>query len=251
MKNRLKANNLPVIIAALGGIALVLRRVMYATAVDAKGLLPLHHPLAIALGVVSVVVVLYCALAVRKLDGSAEYADNFGASTSAAVGHVLAALGILATVLLKEPLMPNYLGKGWYVLGMASWVCLFLAGFARMRGKQPNFLLHLIPCLFLLLHIVNQYQIWSGNPQSQDYVFALFGTMALMFFAFYNSAFDVGIGRRRMQLFMGLMAVYFLLAELANTQYLWLYVGGIAWALTDLCSLTPVPKPNPEPKEEK
>lgn len=251
MKKFLKPTNLPVITASLGGIALVLRKMLYAFAVDAKGLLPLYHPLEIALGLLSAGALVYILLTVWKLDGSAQYADNFAADRYALAGHIAAAAGIVLTVLTREPMMPGYLGQGWLVLGYLAPVCLVLAGIDRYRGRQPFFLLHLVPCLFLVFHIVNHYQFWSGNPQLQDYVFTLFGSMALMFFGFYNAAFDANSGRRRMQLFMGMAAVYLLLAELAQTRYPWLYLGGILWALTGLCTLTPVPKPEPEPKEEK
>ena len=55
-------------------------------------------------------------------------------------------------------------------------------------------------------------------------------------------AFDVGLGRRRMQLATGLMAAYLGYAALSGSGYLILYFGCAVWALTDLCSLTPKPK---------
>ena len=85
----------------------------------------------------------------------------------------------------------------------------------------------------------------------QDYGFALLGGMALALFAYYTAGFDVGMGRRRMQLFMAMAAVYLLAAELATTGYPWLLLGGIVWAMTDICTLTPKPKPEPEEREEK
>lgn len=250
MKNLLKSTNLPAVTAALGGVALVLRRMLYAFAVDEKNLLPVNHPLELVLSVVTLAALVYILLSVWKLDGSEVYEDNFSADKPAMVGHMAAAAGILVTMLTNGPRMPGYLGSIWQWLGFASPVCLLLAGLARGRGKQPFFLFHLIPCLFLVMHIVNHYQLWSGNPQFQDYGFTLFGSMALMFFGFYSAAFDVGSGKRRMQLIMGLGAAYLLLAELARSRYPWLSLGGILWALTGLCSLTPVPKPEPAPNAE-
>lgn len=251
MKNLFAPKNLPVITAGLGGIALVLRKLLYAVAVDEKNLIPLNHPLEIGLGIVSAAALLYVAVMAWKLDGSDAYQDNFTPDRAAMAGHTAAAVGIVLTLLTKKPTMPGYLGSIWLVLGYLSPVCLLLAGINRLRGKQPFFALHLLPCLFLVFHIINHYQTWSANPQFQDYVFTLLGTMALMLFAFYTSAFDVDAGRRRMHLFMGHAAVYLLMAELATTQYPWLYLGGIVWALTGLCTLTPVPKPAAEEKPEK
>lgn len=249
MKKILKPAHLPALAAILGLLALVLRRMVYMFAMDGRGLLVNGHPLAKALWVLTAAAMTFLAAAVWKLDGSAVYEDNFAASRQAMLGHFAAALGVLSTVLTNEPRMPGYLGTVWLVLGYTAPVCLAWAGVERGRGTMPSFLLHLIPCLFLLIHMINHYQMWSADPQVMDYAFMLFGTMALMLFAFYAAAFEAGMGRRRMHLFMGLGAVYLLLAELATGQYPWLYLGGIAWAMTDLCTFEP--KAVPESKKEK
>lgn len=250
MKKYLKPTNLPFFTLALGIAALVLRTMLYLFCLDTKGLLPFYHPLELALVLLSAASLGYLLVTVRKLDGSCQYSDNFQASPPAAAGHFAAAVGILLTMLTRYPGMPGYLGTLWTVFGWLSPVCLAAAGLARKQGNQPFFALYLVPCLFLVFHIINHYQSWCADPQLQNYAFALFGNMALMFFSFYSAAFSAGVGQRRMHLFMGLAAVYLLLAELATTHYFWLCLGGIAWALTSLCSLTPVPKPEPEQKEE-
>lgn len=250
MKNVFKPTNLPKLTAVLGVIGLVLRRLLYAVAVDERNLLPANHPLELLLWVVTAAALVYITVTVWKLDGSNRYVDNFGPSFPAAVGHVVMAAGVLLTVLLNVPMLENGIGRIWKVLGFLSAPCLLLAGYGRLQGKRPFFLLHLIPCLFLVFHIVNHYQVWSGNPQLQDYLFTLFGTIALMFFTFYHAAFDVGSGRRRMHLFMGLAALYLCIVDLSFTEYLFLYVGGITWVLTDLCTLTPKPRPQPKESEK-
>lgn len=241
MRKARKSDSLPVVMAGLGAIAMVLRRLLYLFATDIKNLLTANHPLEIALGCLTGAAMVYLLLRVWKSDGSNLYGNNFAPSRTAFYGHCAAAAGIALTVLTRGPVMRNYLGAAWSVLGGMAPACLVSAGYCRMRGKQPFFGLHLLPCLFLVFHVVNHYQVWSGNPQFQDYGFALFGTMALLFFAFYTAAFDVDVGRRRMQLGMGLAAVYLCLAELGQTRYPWLYLGGSLWALSDLSTLEPVP----------
>lgn len=247
----LRTKNLPVITVALGAVGMVLRQLLYAFCLDEKFLLPQNHPIEILLWAVTVAALGYIGVSAWKLDGSNRYADNFSPSSKAALGHILAAVGILLTAVLNEPRMANNLGVIWKILGLLSGPCLMAAAFSRMQGKRPFFLLHMIPCLFLVFHIINHYQLWSGDPQLQDYIFALFGTMALMFFSFYMAAFDVGSGRRRMHLFMGLAAVYLCMVSLPQTEYLYLYVGGILWVLSDLCTLTPKPRARQPKKEEK
>ncbi|MBQ2927510.1 MAG: hypothetical protein IJD98_02945 [Oscillospiraceae bacterium] len=243
MNNSCKKRKLPAAAALLGCAAALLRVMLYGLAQEQRGLLVQGHPLTWALIVLSAAALAIIGFGAWKLDGSGEYCHNFGPNPRAFAGHLAAAAGIGITMLTRMPQMYGYLGQLWRLLGWLSPLCLVAAGFARKKGKQPFFLLHLIPCLFLAVHIVNHYQQWCADPQLHNYAFALFGQMALMFFAFYTAAFDANIGQRRMQLFMGLSAVYLLLAELVTTRYFWLLAGGIAWAITDLCSLTPVPKP--------
>ncbi len=237
MKIMEKPKYLPLLCAVLGVAGLTVRRGLYAVAVDQRGLLTAHHPLEIALWLLTAAVLALIVSAVWKQKGSNRYIDNFGPSAPAAAGQVLAAAGIALTVIGGSPKMTGLLGTLWTVLGLASVPCLALAGFARLKGRRPFFLLHMIPCLFLAFHIVDNYRSWSGDPQLQDYLFALLGFMALTFFAFYNAAFDVGSGRRRMQLGMGLAAVYLCFVDLAQADCPWLDLGGIAWAATGLCAL--------------
>lgn len=252
MKNLFKPKNLPWLAAGLGVVGFFLRWMLYAVAVDEKGLLPLWHPLEVLLWLVTAAAVVLILVKVWKLDGSARYEDNFAPSRAAAVGHFAAAAGILLTVLFYDVKMDGALAAAWKVMGILAAPGLALAGLCRIQGKRPFFLLHLSACLFLVLHIVNHYQTWSGNPQLQDYVFTMFGAITLMLYAFYHAAFDVGSGKRRMQLSMGLLAVYLCCVALSGGEYPLLYLGGIFWAMTDLCSFTPVPKPreNPNPESE-
>ena len=128
------------------------------------------------------------------------------------------------------------------VLGAASAVGLIVAGRCRRAGKCPLFLTHLAVCAFFVVHMLGNYGIWCSNPQLQDYWLDLSASALMALFAFYEAAFDVGLGRRRMQLATGLMAAYLGCAALSGSGYLILYFGCAVWALTDLCSLTPKPK---------
>ena len=247
MKKSTIARSLPLLAAGLGLVALGLRWALYAFAADSWGLLPAWHPLEIILWLLSAAVLVGIPLAVKNCKGSNRYSDNFGPSFPAAAGHILAAAGILLTVLLNDPQMPGLVGFAWKLLGWASVPCLAAAGFARAKGKRPFFLLHITVCLFLVFHIIDPYRSWSGNPQLQDYLFALLGTMALALYAFYLSAFEVGSGRRRMLMGMGLEAIFLCLTNLAGTPYPYLYLGCVIWVFTGLCA--PVPKRRPKEGE--
>lgn len=233
MKKFSDSRKLSVMMLFFGFAAFLLRTALYAAAVDVKGLLMRGHPLEIVLMVLTAAVLLLVAWVVRKQE-TVLPAD--AGNLSAAVGNVAAGAGILATVLTGQPVMNNYLGIAWRYLGFAAPVCLVLAGAARVVGKRPFFLLHVVSCLFFLLHIITRYQLWSAQPQMQNYVFALLGAAALMFFGFYTAAGEADCGNPQMRLGMGLAAGYLCMAELARSSGPALYLGGILWVLTELRS---------------
>jgi hypothetical protein len=116
-----------------------------------------------------------------------------------------------------------------------------------MNGKQPEFFFHGAVCLFFALHLVCCCRVWSSETQLARYGFALLASIGLMLTGYYHSAFVAGIGTRRMQLFTGLMTGFFCLAAIPGSGNPVLYLTGAAWALTNLCVLTP-PKRRPRPK---
>ncbi len=231
------SRKLPLIMLAFGIAGLLLRMGLYAVVVDAKGLLLRNHPLTIALTVLTAAALTVVVLAVRKMEKDCCFEDCYPANMPAALGSVAAAVGILATVFLGAPAMGGYLGRAWRLLGLAAPVGLLLCAMARVQGNRPFFLCHVAVCLFYVLHVVTRYQLWSGNPQLQDYLFSLLGCMTLMFFGFYAAALEAGCGNRRMTMAMGLAAIYLCMTELGQSSDPWLYLGGTLWVLTDLVSM--------------
>ncbi len=243
MKMLWKPNYLPQLVWGGAGMALVQRLLLYALAVDEKGLLIPGHPKEICLALLSLAVLGMLALGTWKLGNSGDFTPCFRPSREAKWGHWAAAAALALHLLTSQVQGPGSFDKVWLTLGLLTPLCLVLAGQARGQGKKPFFPLHLIPCLFLLLDLVGHYQQWSGDPQMQNYVFAVFGCAALMLYGMYCTAWDAGMDSRRMRLFMGLAAVYLLAAELGHTDSPWLCLGGMAWAMADLSRPDPAAGP--------
>ena len=237
MKNLNKHTALVGAVLLLSVGAGFLRRILYAAALDEKGLLVRNHPIAIALWALVAVGSLLILWATRRCGGKSSYEDNFGPSTLAVLGHSFMACAVLMMTLQVTFPLPGPLGLIWKVLGFASAAGLVWAGLYRKLGKLPFFGIYAALCLFLLLYLVSCYQLWSSNPQLQDYVFALLGAMGLMFFGFYTAAMEADCGSYRMRLGAGLAAIYLCLGELARSSCPALYLGGILWVLTDLFSI--------------
>lgn len=237
MKTRKNGSWLTLAMLLFGIIAFSLRRQLYLTAVDDKNLLLRGTPLEQGLLLLTVGVLIFLLLALRKTAGFGWYEDHYGASILAAVGHVAMALAILYTMLTERPSIMGHMGTAWRWLGLAAPFCLLLAGRARQADEKPFFGLHVEVCMFLIVHIVNHYQLWSSNPQTMDYLFSLLSMIALALFAYYTAAFETDCGNCRMVRLTGLAAVYLCLAELGWSTQPLLYLGGMLWALTSMCSV--------------
>lgn len=243
---------LPVLTVILGLAVMALRLLLYGFCQDGRGLVNDGHILSLLVwGLTSFAAVL-TVLFVWQLDGSLKYADNFSPSRVSALGAFALAAGIALT-LLSSLLALTGLERLRNLAALIAVPSLIWVGICRWRGKRPSFIFHAAVCLYLTLFAVSHYQTWSSRPQLQDYLFTMGGVILLMLFAYYQTAFDVGLGKRRMQLLTGLMAAFACLAALAQGEDLLLYLTGAVWALTNLCRLVPVPrarKHTPAPTEE-
>lgn len=242
MKKILEPKILPFWMLGMGVVALGLRFALYAVAVDEKNLLTSGHPLEILLWLLTAAALALVIAAVRPLDGSNRYEDNFGPSAAGAVGSFALAAGILLSVVFSGTGAYAGLNRLRNLLGYLAAASLVAVGVCRLRGRQPFFGFHGLVCLFFAIHMVSRYQTWSGNPQLQDYAFSLGACVALMLFAFYQTAFEVGSGRRRMQLGTGLMALYLCIGALYGAECPLICVTGGVWAVTNLCPLRAIPE---------
>ena len=234
-------NYLPHTFAALGIAAAAARLGLMQFGVDGKGLLILWHPLDLLVWAVTAAAVILVVLTFRKLDGSNLYADNFGPDAPAAIGCT-ALMGGIAAVVSVAPNSFIRLEVIRMYLGLLALPALLWVGVCRIRGKQPSFLLQGTVCLYLVIHTVSHYQGWCARPLMHSFLFPMAASICLTLFAYYQTAFDVGLGNRRMQLGVGLLGSFFCLAAAAGGEDLMLYLGGAVWMLTNLANLTPVPK---------
>lgn len=240
MKHLLNPKNLPAVTLFLSAAAMLLRWLAYLFAVDHKGLLITWHPLMVLLWLVCAAAAVLIVTTVWKLDGSRRYSHNFRPSIPAALGAVILALGILLTVFTSDAYYG--LSRVRDMLGYVAASVLTLVAVNRIRGTKPPFLLHTLVCAFFAVHMVSRYRLWSGQPQLLDYFFDMTACVCLLLFAFYQASFEVGMGKRRMQLATGLIGTFACFAALAYTEFPLIYGCGGIWTITNLCTLNPVPR---------
>ena len=211
--------------AVAGLVVLAMRNILYSTAVDATGRVAAGHPLRWAVTGISLLAAVGIVLSWKE-----ETLPKQG--LNAALGHLVLALGIGTTVAANAPLMPGTLGLAWLVSGWLSVPCLAVAGFFRLKKKPVPFLTHAIPTVFLLVHLLNHYQLWCRNPQLMDILFPLLAIIALTVTLYQHTAFDVGMGSGKQLNAAQSAALFLCMVELNAGSSL--YLAGAIFAATGL-----------------
>ena len=89
---------------------------------------------------------------------------------------------------------------------------LIYRGKQKKRGEPVKAFGSIMLCITLVLRLVTAYQTWSREPQIQNYLFALLGSLALAAFAYCQAAKDAGLPVSPWRNRLGLAAVYLNLA---------------------------------------
>ena len=237
MKKLLSPANLP--FAAFGGglLTMLLRLWLLAIGEDDRGLLATgSFPDAASWIVVGLMMALlgYGAL---QLQGKEKYRINFPASAGAAFGIALAAVGILITSVTDWFGARDIIGTISSVLGLLAGIALGFLAFFRFRGIRPNLLLHGVVCIYLMLHLVSHYRLWSSYPQLQDYGFELLAIVFIMLACYQRAAFDAGRGSRSSYTFFSLAALFFCIAALPGCDSKAFFIGCAVWMAATPCKL--------------
>jgi hypothetical protein len=141
-------------------------------------------------------------------------------------------LGIAVTSVSEFSEFSSSLHLIVWVLGVCSAISFGCVGVLRLTGGKSHPLLHALPCIYFALRMVSRYQLWSSDPQLQDYVFYLGAYVALMLCAYHHAAFDADMGKHGSLWFWSMAAVYLCCLALPNSQDGYLPFLGI-WVITN------------------
>ena len=231
--------HLPRYVLAAGALGLLLR-LWLLSSTDEHGFLNANPVATVLLVVLAVGVPAVLFYLTRGLTEAKKYSFNFPPSPIAAIGTGLAALsiGIHSIVSLPGSLGTIDILSG--ILGILSAAALGLAGWSRFQGRRPNFLLHGVVDIYLMLRLICQYRHWSADPQMLDYCFQILATVGLLMAVYHRSAFDAGEGKRSSYAFFCLTTAFSCCLSLVGWEDILYYLGIGAWMITDLCNLTPL-----------
>lgn len=239
-----KHKHLPWLILAAGILGALLRLWLYAAGTDDRGLLTGGHIAHWLLWLLTAGVAAVLILGVMDLKQAGKYSFNFPASLTGAVGAAAAAAGLLVFSLMELFSPGDSLTRLDAFLGLLCAAALAFLGFCRRKGLHPSVLFHGMICLYMMLHLVGRYRLWSSEPQIQDYFFPLMSTVCIMLSSFYGAAFAANAGSRRPHTLFHLAGVYFCLVSLPRCDAPLFYLAMGVWLFTDLCSLIPMPRPH-------
>ena len=186
---------------ALGVAGFFLRRLLYAVAVDDRGLLVRTHPLEIVLWVLI--------LAAAALTLAAKPIIRTPKHWVKSLGCLYAAVGILFAAQDLTNGFPALL-KLLKLAAPLTALLLAVTGIRMWKGKSPVPGTWAVVCCVLVLRLVAAYQTWSREPQMMDYIFSLLASLCFAVFTYQQAARGLGMAKSSLwQLRFGLLAGYF------------------------------------------
>ncbi len=242
MNKLFKSTSLPWFTLIAGILGGALRAWLYATGVDSKGLLISGHPGQFLVWGLTGIVLLLLLLGTKDLLQAPKYRFNFPARTLSAVGAALAAVGILIASITQIGAPGDTFATADIILGLLSAAALGFLSHCRLKGKHPTVIFHAVICVYLMVHLICQYRLWSADPQIQNYAFSLLSSVCIMLSNFYSATFDANEGQRRPHAFFHLASVYFCIVSIPYCEDPLFYLSMALWMFTDICNLTPMPK---------
>ena len=227
---RANTKRLPFFFVMLAGAAVgfVLRRWQLRTAYDSSGLVISGSLSTWVLGIFSLLITLFFLWTARRLPRKTEYSAAFPTGRAELAVSLAAAALLLAGCVCS--LMSDLSGFNLAVqfLGILSAFCILATAVLRFRGSVPAPLIHMTPCIYLVVRLIVDFKRWSADPAILDYCYELFAAIAAMCAVYHLGGFCFGRGQRRLGVFWCMACVVFSAVALAD--------GGLTRSLL-LCGL--------------
>lgn len=228
---------LPVFTLIAGGIGIILRFILLRTQIDARGLLTAGHPISIVLYVLTACTLAVIALCVLPLKSNPRHHRRmFRKSIRPAFGCMFAGIGVLLSALQQILHQQDILTIVMMLMAFVCALCFGFLGYARQKGTRPHYLVHTGIAVYLMLHLVCQYRVWSPEPQLALYFFQLLACVFLMLTAYQTVCLDIYKGDRRLYVFFNQAALFCCCLSLTDTLR-YFYLGMGIYCATNLCTL--------------
>lgn len=250
MKRFLKPAYLPFAVLILGIATALFRLLFFSLGPDERGLYPTGSLFDIMSWVYVALAVVTVMLGCRTLKGNKEYALNFPAAPTSAIGIAVTAVAFCIATLKELSGETDPIRLAAAVLGFCAVAALLVLSFFRHKGLRPNLLLHTLVCVYLMIYMATYYRIWSTYPQLQNYAFELFAIAFTALACYQRAAFDAEAGNRQAYTFFSMLALFFAVAALPGSHNPAFCFGCALWMASTPCSLEPGEEVEEEPAEE-
>ena len=228
----MKKTNLLVAAPILGTLAALSRNGLYQAGMDQRGLLTPGRPEAIYLAVLTLAAVVLCFL-IQEPEKTRP-------------SHVIPYTWFVTAMLWPQSVSSAGAMKHLLIVSQAAGAVLAAAMvYFAVRKKKPVFGLSAGLCVCMILRLVASYQVWSRNPQIQDYIFALLGSLCLTAFFYQQTALEAGLGSKIWRLRFAFLGCYLCFAASVGTEvnYNYFYTYAAFGLMTE--ALAPAPEATP------
>ena len=223
----MKKTNLLVAAPILGTLAMLVRGMMYSYCIDDRGLLMTGRPEVIYLAVLTLAAVVLCFL-IQEPEKTRP-------------SHVIPYTWFATAMLWPQSVSFAGAMKHLLIVSQAAGAVLAAAMvYFAVRKKKPVFGLSAGLCVCMILRLVASYQVWSRDPQIQDYIFALLGCLCLTAFFYQQTALEAGLGSKIWRLRFAFLGCYLCLAASVGTEVNCFYTYAAFGLMTE--ALAPAPE---------
>lgn len=235
---KLKTTILPLCTAFLSVVGIIIRFWISTAGTDSSGLVITGHPSVIAMTVLILSVAALLAVFAIFMDKTPTAPQK---STTGAVGGYIGAVGLFITAITElramsavetQNTVSNLTGVISVLLGFSSVVVLVLIGNSRKKGKALNVWAYVIIVSFFVFHLLQQYQLWTRQPQISDYLCPLLASVFLMLTAYQRACKDLGQSAQWQYMVLSQAALFFSIMAIGGQS--WVFYSSMAlWTLLD------------------
>lgn len=230
MKKIFNEKLLPWLPMATGIGGLLLRVWLFAIGPDERGLLPESHPANILVYAVAVLTLVLLLLCMPDRERTVEASPAVGGIGIA--GQVAAAVGILAASFTESGASFDAISILNAAMAVIAAVCLILLSLRHLTGHRKASYELVFVTVYFMTHLVCQYRHWSAEPQLQNYLFQMLGSIFLMTACFYRTSLSLLGGRVRGFAFFNQAAMFCSILSL-NTVMWPFYLAMAVWTTAD------------------
>lgn len=216
-----------------GLLVAILRKTLYLEIMDERGLIPFWHPLHLFLLVIVALLGLTYFLLMRHPGTPPEF-PQIGLIPGIACLLLAAAAGYSA-----------YLGnlgsfpQATRAAGVLAAVCLAGMAVYFFAGKPAPAWMFGVISLFFAVILIGMYRVWSGNPQTHNYIFNLLGGICAMLAAYHSAAALKGKAHNSKGMTLCVLGSFCCFAGIYGASHPWLWFCIGLWLMS--CLFLPLP----------